>query len=124
MTSYAETVRRCAWTKGTNSVQGSDSGLKELDEKVRSRLEHIRDLVLYRYRSTGVEDAIQRAVDLVGLVPIYPVRSLTNFTCDRYARLCARCVAGPNSLHVAPSTCSRSVSWPRKAPRFERLPVC
>ncbi|KAJ2806501.1 hypothetical protein H4S07_003790 [Coemansia furcata] len=54
-------------------------GLKPLDEKSRRRLETIRDLVLFRYGSTGVQEAIVRAVDALGYVPVYPVKSLANF---------------------------------------------
>ncbi|KAJ2744085.1 hypothetical protein GGI20_003256 [Coemansia sp. BCRC 34301] len=50
-----------------------------LDEKTQRRLDTIRDLVLFRYGSTGVQDAIVRAVDALGYVPVYPVKSLTMF---------------------------------------------
>ncbi|KAJ2002710.1 hypothetical protein GGI04_002386 [Coemansia thaxteri] len=54
-------------------------GLKPLDEKTSRRLETIRDLVLFRYGSTGVQDAIVRAVESLGFLPVYPVKSLTTF---------------------------------------------
>ncbi|ORY05528.1 P-loop containing nucleoside triphosphate hydrolase protein [Basidiobolus meristosporus CBS 931.73] len=57
-----------------------DSGLKPLDEKIQSRLEKIQDLVLFRYGSTGVEEVITRAVETLGVIPVYPVRNLSNFS--------------------------------------------
>ncbi|KAJ2908176.1 hypothetical protein GGI21_003148 [Coemansia aciculifera] len=46
-----------------------------VDDKTRNRLDNIRDLVLFRYGSTGVQDAIARAVDVLGFIPVYPVKS-------------------------------------------------
>ncbi|KAJ2359344.1 hypothetical protein IWW50_000135 [Coemansia erecta] len=53
--------------------------LKELDDKARRRLGNIRDLVLFRYGSTGVQDVIVRAVEALGFVPVFPVKSVVNF---------------------------------------------
>ncbi|KAJ1748323.1 hypothetical protein LPJ79_004606 [Coemansia sp. RSA 1821] len=53
--------------------------LRELDDKARRRLDNIRDLVLFRYGSTGVQDVIVRAVEAVGFVPVFPVKSVVNF---------------------------------------------
>ncbi|KAJ1856248.1 hypothetical protein GGH12_002786 [Coemansia sp. RSA 1822] len=53
--------------------------LKEMDEKTRRRLGNIRDLVLFRYGSTGVQDVIVRAVQVLGFVPVFPVKSVTSF---------------------------------------------
>ncbi|KAJ2849387.1 hypothetical protein IWW36_002660 [Coemansia brasiliensis] len=53
--------------------------LRELDDKARRRLDNIRDLVLFRYGSTGVQEVIVRAVEAVGFVPVYPVKSVVNF---------------------------------------------
>ncbi|TPX59486.1 threonine---tRNA ligase [Spizellomyces sp. 'palustris'] len=54
--------------------------LKPLDEKTRSRLEKVQDLVLFRYGTTGVQDVLSRAIELLGLIPMYPVRNINNFT--------------------------------------------
>lgn len=56
-----------------------DSGLLPLDEKLLSRVENIRDLVLYRFGSTGVVQLLQAAQQLLDLVPVYPVRNITTF---------------------------------------------
>ncbi|KAJ1842573.1 hypothetical protein LPJ73_005758, partial [Coemansia sp. RSA 2703] len=53
--------------------------LRPVDEKVRRRLENIRDLVLFRYGSTGVQDVVGRAVEALRYVPVFPVKSLVNF---------------------------------------------
>lgn len=55
-------------------------GLKPLDEKLRRRIENIRDLVLYRFGLTGVVQLLQAAADTLELVPVYPVRNVNNFT--------------------------------------------
>lgn len=34
---------------------------------------------MYRYGSTGVQDVILKAVEILGLVPAFPVKSLTTF---------------------------------------------
>lgn len=54
-------------------------GLREMDDKNRNRVENLRDMVLYRFGSTGVAQALRRAADLLGLVPVFPVRNTTTF---------------------------------------------
>ncbi|GMM34437.1 hypothetical protein DASC09_017620 [Saccharomycopsis crataegensis] len=54
--------------------------LKVMDEKLSQRVEKIRDLVLYRFGSTGVVQVLQAAVDILDLVPVYPVRNMNTFT--------------------------------------------
>lgn len=57
-----------------------DSDLKPLDEKLAARLEDIRDLVLYRFGSTGTLQLLEAAVDVLDLIPVYTVRNIHNFT--------------------------------------------
>ncbi|KAJ5054316.1 uncharacterized protein L3040_000592 [Drepanopeziza brunnea f. sp. 'multigermtubi'] len=54
-------------------------GLKELDEKLKNRIENLKDMVLYRFGSTGVVQVLSRAAELLGLVPVFPVKSISNF---------------------------------------------
>ncbi|CAI6332845.1 unnamed protein product [Periconia digitata] len=54
--------------------------LKPLDEKLTQRLENLKDLVLYRFGSTGVVQVLTRAAELLGLVPVFPVRNVHNYT--------------------------------------------
>ena len=54
-------------------------GLKELDDKLRTRIENLKDLVLYRFGSTGVVQVLSRAAQLLGLVPVFPVRNIYSF---------------------------------------------
>ncbi|ANB15766.1 hypothetical protein AWJ20_3410 [Sugiyamaella lignohabitans] len=56
-----------------------DSNLKDLDDKLRQRVEDVRDLVLYRFGSTGVVQVLQAAADVLELVPVYPVKNIHNF---------------------------------------------
>lgn len=55
-------------------------GLKELDEKLKNRIDNLRDLVLYRFGSTGVHQVLSRAAEILGLVPVFPVRNISTFS--------------------------------------------
>ncbi|GBL47915.1 hypothetical protein ACI3LY_003207 [Candidozyma auris] len=57
-----------------------DAGLREMDEKLQNRIENIRDLVLYRFGSTGVVQLLQAAAEVLDLVPVFPVRNIQSFT--------------------------------------------
>lgn len=54
-------------------------GLRELDEKNKNRIENLKDMVLYRFGSTGVVQVLTKAAEVLGLVPVFPVRNTTNF---------------------------------------------
>ncbi|KAB8237370.1 hypothetical protein ETB97_001589 [Aspergillus alliaceus] len=54
-------------------------GLKEMDEKLKGRVENLKDMVLYRFGSTGVVQCLSRAAELLGLVPVFPVRNIHTF---------------------------------------------
>ena len=54
-------------------------GLKEMDEKLHNRIENLKDMVLYRFGSTGVVQVLSKAAELLGLVPVFPVRSINSF---------------------------------------------
>ena len=54
-------------------------GLKELDDKLKARIENLKDMVLYRFGSTGVVQVLSRAAELLGLVPIFPVKNIHGF---------------------------------------------
>ncbi|OAX81531.1 hypothetical protein ACJ72_04123 [Emergomyces africanus] len=54
-------------------------GLKEMDEKLKNRVENLKDLVLYRFGSTGVVQVLSRAAEVLGLVAIFPVRNIHTF---------------------------------------------
>ncbi|KAG9204306.1 hypothetical protein G6514_001380 [Epicoccum nigrum] len=58
----------------------SGGGLKELDDKLKQRIENLKDMVLYRFGSTGVVQVLSRAAELLGLVPVFPVRNIQSFT--------------------------------------------
>lgn len=53
-------------------------GLKEMDEKLKTRIENLKDMVLYRFGSTGVVQVLSRAAELLGLVPVFPVRNVNS----------------------------------------------
>jgi ribosome-binding ATPase len=54
-------------------------GLKEMDEKLKTRIENLKDMVLYRFGSTGVNQVLTRASEVLGLVPVFPVRNIGTF---------------------------------------------
>lgn len=54
-------------------------GLKELDEKNKNRIENLKDMVLYRFGSTGVVQVLTKAAEVLGLVPVFPVRNTSSF---------------------------------------------
>ncbi|KAF2000942.1 P-loop containing nucleoside triphosphate hydrolase protein [Amniculicola lignicola CBS 123094] len=58
----------------------SGGGLKPLDEKLANRIENLKDMVLYRFGSTGVVQVLSRAAELLGLVPVFPVRNVNTFS--------------------------------------------
>ncbi|KAL4934153.1 Ygr210 GTPase family protein [Aspergillus undulatus] len=55
-------------------------GLREMDEKLKTRVENLKDMVLYRFGSTGVVQCLSRAAEILGLVPVFPVRNLHTFS--------------------------------------------
>ncbi|KAI9742277.1 MAG: hypothetical protein M1818_004177 [Claussenomyces sp. TS43310] len=55
-------------------------GLKEMDDKLQARIENLKDMVLYRFGSTGVVQVLSKAAALLGLVPVFPVRSVSTFS--------------------------------------------
>ena len=46
---------------------------------MRARIENLRDLVLFRFGSTGVHQVLSRAAELLGLVPVFPVRNVHTY---------------------------------------------
>lgn len=55
-------------------------GLKELDEKNKATIEEYRDMILFRYGSTGVVQVLSKAAEILGLVPVFPVRNISTFS--------------------------------------------
>ncbi|KAJ1552687.1 hypothetical protein HK405_010368, partial [Cladochytrium tenue] len=53
--------------------------LKPLPANALSRIEKVQDLVLFRYGTTGIQQALRLCVSTLGLIPTYPVRSVTTF---------------------------------------------
>ncbi|KAF2140656.1 uncharacterized protein K452DRAFT_288754 [Aplosporella prunicola CBS 121167] len=67
-------------------------GLKEMDEKLTQRIENLKDLVLYRFGSTGVVQVLTRASELLGLVPVFPVRNIHSFSATGQTAVFRDCV--------------------------------
>eukprot|EP01128_Nolandella_sp_AFSM9_P006509 TRINITY_DN3369_c0_g1_i1.p2 TRINITY_DN3369_c0_g1~~TRINITY_DN3369_c0_g1_i1.p2 ORF type:complete len:211 (-),score=27.10 TRINITY_DN3369_c0_g1_i1:24-656(-) len=60
--------------------KGAPAGLRVPPSNTKQRLLKIRDLVLYRYGSTGCQEVIECVVDILKLHAVFPVNSLTHFT--------------------------------------------
>ncbi|KIW22551.1 uncharacterized protein PV07_12428 [Cladophialophora immunda] len=54
-------------------------GLKEMDDKLKQRIENLKDMVLYRFGSTGVVQVLTRAAAMLGLVPVFPVKNIHTY---------------------------------------------
>jgi len=57
----------------------AEEGLVEIPEKLLEKFERIRDLVLFRYGSTGCIEAVRKVVTCKGYFPVYLVKSVTTF---------------------------------------------
>lgn len=89
-------LRRLASQNYIRYIPGSDSistredliekgdptggNLKEMDEKLRTRVENCKDMVLYRFGSTGVVEVLRRAGEMLGLVGIFLVKNIHSFS--------------------------------------------
>lgn len=75
-------------------------GLKEMDDKLKTRLENLRDMVLFRFGSTGVVQVLTRAAELLGLVPVFPVRNIHSLTSTSKEPMFRDCVLVPRGTTV------------------------
>lgn len=60
-------------------------GLREMDDKMKQRVENLKDLVLYRFGSTGVNRVLTKAAELLGLTPVFPVKNINNFSAGAHS---------------------------------------
>lgn len=70
------------YEQGSEFVDTKEDGfdnLKEMDDKLKERLETVRDLVLYRFGSTGVDESLTTAIEMLKLVQVFTVRNISNF---------------------------------------------
>lgn len=58
---------------------GPECGLRDMDERTKTRLENARDMVLFRHGSTGVVSILQKAVEMMELTPVWIVRNIHTF---------------------------------------------
>ena len=59
--------------------EADGGGLKEMDDKLKQRIENLKDMVLYRFGGTGVVQVLTRAAALLGLVPVFPVKNIHTY---------------------------------------------
>eukprot|EP01125_Pyxidicula_operculata_P016387 TRINITY_DN5627_c0_g1_i2.p1 TRINITY_DN5627_c0_g1~~TRINITY_DN5627_c0_g1_i2.p1 ORF type:complete len:262 (-),score=46.23 TRINITY_DN5627_c0_g1_i2:44-829(-) len=55
-------------------------GLKPIPENTKEKLQKIRDMVLFRYGSTGCVEAIQTVIKKTNFFPVYLVGNMNKFT--------------------------------------------
>jgi len=67
-------------TRDDQIQNGEKPTFKELDIKLKQKLQRVRDLVLFRYGSTGVREAIKAAVEIRNVIPVYLVKNLSTFS--------------------------------------------
>ncbi|CAL9733474.1 hypothetical protein MOSE0_B01706 [Monosporozyma servazzii] len=67
-------------TEFVDTCEDDPDNLKPLDDKMLQRIETIRDLVLYRFGSTGVVQVLQQSVATLELIPVYTVKNIQTFT--------------------------------------------
>lgn len=75
--------------------------LQRLTNRVYSRVENVRDLILYRFGSTGVVQVLQAAADVLDLIPIYTVKNIHNFGGAQVFRDCVLLRRGTTVGEVA-----------------------
>lgn len=78
------------YTPGDADVVTEGEGLKPMDDAQKAQVQSIRDLILFRFGSTGVVEAINAAVELANVIPVYPVRSIHNFGAGNAQEGCFR----------------------------------
>ncbi|KNE67454.1 hypothetical protein AMAG_11917 [Allomyces macrogynus ATCC 38327] len=90
------------YTEDSDDVVTHDdeATLKPMDEKTAARLEKVRDLVLFRYGTTGVHQVLARAVEVLGLVPVFPVKNIHNFTTGAAKAVFRDCLLVPPHTRV------------------------
>ncbi|GAP85862.2 putative GTP-binding protein [Rosellinia necatrix] len=99
------------YTEGTEFVDTRDDliadgdpdggGLKELDDKNRATIEEFRDMILFRYGSTGVVQVLSKAAEVLGLVPVFPVRNTATFSSGSDTKVAFRdCVLVKKNMTV------------------------
>ncbi|KAK1936403.1 putative GTP binding protein [Babesia divergens] len=98
------------YMRGDSDDDPRNGRLKLPDDKLRNRLNNIRDLVLYRFGSTGVTRALNAATKAAGIVCVFPVKNLKTFGDDddsrKAFRECVTVMPGTtvrdfaNSLHA------------------------
>lgn len=67
-------------TEFVDTCEDDPDQLKPLDKNVLQKIDKIRDLVLYRFGSTGVVQVLQEATGLLDLIPVYTVKNIHTFT--------------------------------------------
>lgn len=68
------------YQRGSDQVETSadDASLQPLDEKESARVEEMKDMLLFRFGSTGVDGIMDKAVEMLQLIPVFPVKSINS----------------------------------------------
>eukprot|EP01068_Selenidium_serpulae_P005316 Selendium_serpulae@DN3968_c0_g1_i2.p1 len=79
---------------------GDVKALKELDEKIATRVDNLNAMVLFRHGSTGVQNAINKAVEREGLIPVFPVKNIKTFGSDKGSSAFPECMLVPRGTTI------------------------
>lgn len=72
----------------------------------------MRDLVLFRFGSTGVHRVLSKAAELLGLVPVFPVRNSNTFSSgERESGVFRDCVLVKKRVPSFTRASSRMLTW-------------
>lgn len=63
-------------TEFLDTFEDDPVNLKELPETIMEKIEKIRDLILFRYGSTGIQDLLTTSAKVLDLIPVYTVKNI------------------------------------------------
>ena len=65
-------------TEFLDTFEDDPDNLKELPPTIIEKIEKIRDLILFRYGSTGIQDLLITSAKVLDLLPVYTVKNINN----------------------------------------------
>lgn len=65
-------------TEFLDTSEDDPENLKELPPAILEKIEKIRDLILFRYGSTGIQDLLTKSAKVLDLIPVYTVKNMNN----------------------------------------------
>lgn len=69
-------IRYETGTEFLDTFEDDSENLKELPENIMEKIEQIRDLILFRYGSTGIQNLLTTSAKVLDLIPVYTVKNI------------------------------------------------